>query len=112
MILWLDAQLSPQLATWLNAHFTLTALALRDLGLHDADDETIFHMARAQRAIIMTKDADFVALLQHHGPPPQIIWLTCGNTSNAHLQTLLLTALPQTLTLLAAGERLVEIRDR
>lgn len=60
----------------------------------------------------MTKDNDFVTLLQRHGPPPQVIWLTCGNTSNARLQTLLLAALPQALALLAADERLVEIRDR
>jgi hypothetical protein len=26
----------------------------------------------------MTKDADFVELLEQHGPPPQVVLVTCG----------------------------------
>jgi predicted nuclease of predicted toxin-antitoxin system len=37
----------------------------------------------------MTKDSDFVALLDRFGPPPQVIWITCGNTSNARLKEIL-----------------------
>lgn len=60
---------------------------------------------------MLTKDSDFVHLLERFGPPPQVIWLTCGNTSNAHLRQLLVRALPQALALLKSGERLVEISD-
>ena len=57
----------------------------------------------------MTKDSDFVLLLDRLGPPPQVIWVTCGNTSNARLREILTNTLPKALELLDAGERLVEI---
>jgi predicted nuclease of predicted toxin-antitoxin system len=59
--------------------------------------------------VIMTKDSDFVRILDEQGPPPQVIWVTCGNTSNARLKRVLTTTLPKALDLLQAGERLVEI---
>jgi len=57
----------------------------------------------------MTKDSDFITLYHQKGPPPQIIWLTCGNTSNQYLRTILTTALPKALQLLEQGDGLVEI---
>ena len=57
----------------------------------------------------MTKDGDFSLLLDRYGPPPQIIWLTCGNTSNTSLKRILTSTLQQALDLLANGEKLVEI---
>lgn len=59
----------------------------------------------------MTKDADFVRLLESLGPPPQVIWITCGNTSNAHLRNLLVSAFPRAVDMIASGEWLVEISD-
>ncbi|MCP9293138.1 MAG: DUF5615 family PIN-like protein [Planktothrix agardhii LY1] len=76
MIIWVDAHLSPAIATWITNKFGVTAVALRDLGLRDAEDPEIFEVAKAQGVIMMTKDSDFVDRL---GSPPQIIWLTCGN---------------------------------
>lgn len=111
MIVWVDAQFSPAIAAWLAETFSLEAHALQGLGLRDAEDEQIFHAARAVQAIVITKDADFPALLARHGPPPQIIWITCGNTSNARLKHILAATLPEALSLLASGEPLVEIGD-
>ena len=111
MTIWLDAQLSPALAPWIAKTFSIEAVAVRDLSLRDAMDEEIFAAARDATAIVMTKDNDFVRLVEQHGAPPQVIWLTCGNTSNAHLKELLEEALPQALSLLEAGEKLVEISD-
>ena len=71
----------------------------------------IFAAARVADVVVMTKDSDFVDLLQRHGPPPQIIWLRSGNTSNARLKVLLTQALPAVLPMLDAGEPLVEIGD-
>jgi predicted nuclease of predicted toxin-antitoxin system len=59
----------------------------------------------------MSKDADFVRLLESLGPPPQIIWITCGNTSNGNLRNLLIEAFPRAVQMLKAGESLVEISD-
>lgn len=33
----------------------------------------------------MTKDSDFVSLLDSAGAPPRVMWVMCGNTSNARL---------------------------
>jgi predicted nuclease of predicted toxin-antitoxin system len=109
MTIWVDAQLSPAIATWITNTLGLEAIALRDLGLRDAEDPEIFEAARAHQAIVMTKDSDFVDLVERLGPPPQIIWLTCGNTSNLQLRKILGTMLPRALELLASGEMLVEI---
>ena len=65
---------------------------------------------KAQGVIMMTKDSDFVDLVDRLGSPPQIIWLTCGNTSNARLREILSETLPRALELLETGEALVEIR--
>lgn len=112
MTIWLDAHLSPLLAAWLRWKFDLTAVPLRDIGLRDAEDEAIFAAAKAAGAVVLTKDSDFQLLLERYGPSPQVIWLTCGNTSNDRLQQVLLQTLPAALELLAAGEPLVEIGDK
>ncbi len=109
MTIWVDAHLSPAIATWISTTLEIEAVALRDLGLRNAEDTEIFQVAKAQRAILMTKDSDFVDLVERLGSPPQIIWLTCGNTSNARLREILSETLPRALELLAAGETLVEI---
>jgi len=109
--IWIDAQLSPALALWIVRTFGGSALALRDVGLRDATDREIFLAAKQQSTIVMTKDADFVKLLDALGSPPQIIWITCGNTSNAHLKQLLQAALPRALELLSSGEAMVEVSD-
>jgi predicted nuclease of predicted toxin-antitoxin system len=111
MTIWIDAQLSPALAAWLAEVFGLCAQAVRELGLRDATDREIFFAAREADAIVMSKDSDFLHLLQQHGVPPRIIWLTCGNTSNTRLKEILATTLSRALALLEEGESMVEIRS-
>lgn len=108
-MIWVDAQLAPALALWLSTELGQPAQSVRDLGLQSATDEQIFQAARHAAAIVITKDADFVDLVERLGPPPHVIWITCGNTSNAVLRGLLRQALPQALALIAEGEKLVEI---
>lgn len=109
MTVWLDAHLPPSLAPWLAATFGVAAAAARDLGLRDALDPPIFAAARAAGAVVMTKDADFAEMVGRLGSPPQVLWLRCGNTSNAALRDLLTRDLPAALVRLAAGDPLVEI---
>ena len=109
MNVWIDAQLSPALAGWIVKNFGIKAIAVRDLGLREAKDEEIFQAARKADAIVMTKDADFTHLLSRLGPPPRVLWVTCGNTSEAHLRRILSTAFPQAVQLFSSGEPLVEI---
>ena len=112
MTIWIDAQLSPALADWLRDTFGAEAVAVRDVRLRDATDHDIFMAARAAEAIIVSKDSDFVRLLERYGPPPQVVWITCGNTSNRRLSQILSATWPKAIALLTAGEPLVEISDK
>lgn len=111
MKLWIDAQLSPAIADWIGSAFGFDAKAVRDLGLRDAEDGEIFAAASTADACVITKDRDFVQLLDRFGPPPQIIWLTCGNTSNSRLKEILKVSLEHAVELLETGESLVEINS-
>jgi predicted nuclease of predicted toxin-antitoxin system len=55
MTIWVDAHLSPVIAVWITATFGITALALRDVGLRDAEDPEIFEAAKAQGVIVVTR---------------------------------------------------------
>jgi predicted nuclease of predicted toxin-antitoxin system len=109
MILWLDAQLSPRTARWISETFGFNATPVRELHLRESEDEQIFFAARKANAVVITKDSDFIDLLERLGPPPKIIWLTCGNTSEDALKQILASALPEAIRLLEAGDALVEI---
>lgn len=109
MILWLDEHLSPQLALWIAQTLGFEAAHVRDLGLARAKDLDVFHAARQASAVLLTKDADFIGILEQIGPPPHVIWLTCGNTSNANLKRLLQRSLRPAIAALGTGEPVVEI---
>ena len=83
----------------------------RPFGLRDASDEEIYAAARAANAVVLTKDADFVVMLERHGPPPRVLWVTLGNTANARMRGVLKGALRKALDLLRSGEALVEIGE-
>ena len=89
MTFWIDARLSPHLAPWIETTFGVGVRSVKRLGLRDAKDREIFDAARAAEAVVMTKDQDFVALQARLGAPPQIVWVTCGNTSNANMKRIL-----------------------
>lgn len=109
MNLWLDAHLPPAVAPWISARFAVAAVPVRDLGLRDAGDRAIFLAARMADAVVITKDSDFAKLLQDLGPPPQIIWLTFGNTSNARLKGIFAQTLHKAFDYIRSGESLIEI---
>lgn len=113
MTIWIDAQLSPLIASWINANFPkLTTKPLNAIGLRDATDDEIFRQARKANVVVMSKDYDFVRLIEMHGTPPKLIWITCGNTSNAHLCEILSSALQQAIDLLSKQENIVEISNK
>jgi predicted nuclease of predicted toxin-antitoxin system len=110
--IWLDNQLPPALTTWVRASMGVECTSVRDLALQRAADLDIFHAARDAGALVMTKDADFAALVNQFGAPPQIVLVTCGNTSNSHLRQILGRAWPTVWQMLERGEPLVEVGDR
>ena len=109
MRLWLDVHLSPRLIPWMTENFGVEAASLIDLGMYTLRDEPLFQRARREVDAIMTKDSDFLRLVTTHGRPPSIIYLTCGNTTNAELRRILSATLALTLSLIAQGESIVEI---
>ena len=112
--IWLDAQLSPSLSSFISSLSATPCTALRDLGLRNSNDIDIFNKAKSHSTfvIIITKDADFVDLLIRFGSPPKIIFLTCGNTSNAMMKEIFSLRLKEALGLLNNSENdIVEISD-
>jgi predicted nuclease of predicted toxin-antitoxin system len=45
MTIWVDAHLAPGIASWISSTLEIEAIALRDLGLRDAEDTEIFEAA-------------------------------------------------------------------
>lgn len=109
MKIWFDAHISPGIAAWINERFTFQAQSLRSLGLRDADDLAIFLRAKAENVVFVTKDSDFLHLVESRGSPPKVILLRCGNTSNLKLKEIFAVHLVEALDRLAEGETIVEI---
>jgi predicted nuclease of predicted toxin-antitoxin system len=109
-MIWLDAHLSPRVARWIREVLGHDAQALRDIGLRDAEDQEIFDRGKQEDVIILTKDKDFVDLVSRLGSPPSVIWLRCGNTTEARLKQILTDHLDDALRFIGAGDNLVEIQ--
>lgn len=60
----------------------------------------------------MTKDCNFPKLVLESGSPPHVIWINCGNASNAALKEILAKRLNEALGHIRDGEPLVEIQGR
>ncbi|MEI7695679.1 MAG: DUF5615 family PIN-like protein [Chlorobium sp.] len=55
MIIWIDAQLSPSIAAWINRSYqNIQAQSVRSLDLQRADDKTIFDAAKQADAVIIS----------------------------------------------------------
>jgi len=111
VIVWVDAQLSPALAPWLAKEFGVEAYSVRYLNLLRTNDPEIFQAARDANVVVMTKDVDFVLLQERLGPPPSLLWVRCGNTSNAYLKQVLLRTFPSAQKMIETGEIRIEITD-
>jgi predicted nuclease of predicted toxin-antitoxin system len=72
----IDAQLSPNLAIWIKEEFQIETFSCKFLNLTTSSDLEIFQKARNLKYIVLTKDEDFVKLLDRYGSPPKIIWIT------------------------------------
>lgn len=112
MTLLVDAQLSPSIAKWINETFSdIKAISAWQSGLSSASDRQIFDYAKENGLVILSKDADFLNLIDRLGSPPKVIWVTCGNTSNASMREILSKTLQASCDILQSGENMVEISD-
>lgn len=109
MRLLLDAQLPPALAGWFRDR-GVAATPLRELGLRDSDDGSIWRFAAEGAWVVVTKDEDFVNRCLGDPASPVVVWLRIGNCTNRALFAWLEPLLPQILSRLHKGERLIEVR--
>ena len=68
---WVDAQLPPALARWLRQTHAVDAWHVEDVQQLVTDDPAIFAGRAGRAAVVVTKDEDFVELVERLGPPPQ-----------------------------------------
>lgn len=101
-----DAQLPPALCSWLRKHGH-EAVHVFEIDMVGASDEAIASRSEADRAVLISKDEDFVRLRL----PDRFVflWLRCGNATNRAL-TAWLARWERIEALLLSGERFVEAR--
>lgn len=104
----IDAQLPPGLAVHLTARGCVAEHVNR-VGLGGAGDIAIWEYVRRNRATLITKDEDFVALARCEPSGPQVIWIRIGNISNDALWAAISAALDEILRSIESGERIVEV---
>ena len=105
----IDAQLPPVLILLLRQRGH-DAEHVAEIGLRQADDNTIWQHALADDAIIITKDEDFPIRASASRCAPCIVWLRIGNASRRALLAWLEPRLPAIEALLEQGEKLIEVR--
>jgi predicted nuclease of predicted toxin-antitoxin system len=104
----IDAQLPPALAERLRERGH-SANHIVEIGLDVASDLEIWRFARDRGAILVTKDSDFVSLVDQDPTGPPVLWIRLGNTTNRALWQALAPLLSDIIAALERGERLVEI---
>lgn len=88
MKLLFDQNVSPKLCRLLADVFP-NAAHVREIGLREADDATIWRRAQSENRVIVTKDSDFRQRSFLEGFPPKIILIQLGNCSTRAIETLL-----------------------
>lgn len=90
MKLLIDANLSYRLVKKINRIFP-DSLHVERTGLPiPASDIEIFRWAKANGCVLLlTRDDDFVELLEREGPPPKIVMLRISNRSSDYVAALL-----------------------
>src|SRR5581483_3279558 len=78
-------------------------------GIGGAADKAIWDYALQNRAILVTKDEDFIALAHRNPAGPQVIWIRIGNISNEALWKSVDVVLAEIIESLEKGERIVEV---
>src|SRR5436305_327770 len=110
MRLLVDAQLPPALVRLFGEH-GLSAVPVRDVGLRDSDDGSIWDFLKAGGWTMVTKDEDFVARCVGELTAPAVVWLRIGNCTNRALFAWLQPLLPDIKSRLSQGEKIIEVRQ-
>jgi predicted nuclease of predicted toxin-antitoxin system len=104
-----DAQLPPALALLLDEHGHVAEHVI-DVGPADIPDRELWRYALEHQAVIVTKDEDFANMLATGVDAPAVVWIRVGNTRRASLLAWLEPLIDQIVTMVEAGDRLIELR--
>ena len=88
MKLLFDQNISPRLPRLLSDLYP-ESVHVREIGLQDADDLTIWRYAKVHAYAIVSKDSDFQQRSLFQGAPPKFIWLRVGNCTTAMIEHVL-----------------------
>jgi predicted nuclease of predicted toxin-antitoxin system len=61
---------------------------IRRIGLAQANDRAIWQYAGMNAFALVSLDGDFAEMAALLGPPPQVIWLRCGNQPTSTIERL------------------------
>ncbi|WP_282780301.1 DUF5615 family PIN-like protein [Phaeodactylibacter xiamenensis] len=84
----LDNNITPRLSEELEEVYP-GIIHVSQISLERAGDIEVWEYAKQEGFHIMTKDKDFVALLNQKGHPPKIIWLQLGNCTNKEIKAII-----------------------
>ena len=103
-----DAQLPPGLVTHLRecGH---VAEHVHRVRLGGITDPAAWNYAKRHRAVLITKDEDFLSLSRSEPLGPQVVWIRVGNITNDALWQRIEPVLNEIIDSLEAGERIVEV---
>ena len=102
-----DEQLPASLALWLVEHGH-DAQHVGQLTMEGASDEAIWRHAVETKAVIVTKDRDFVEWAVTRRAAATVLWLRFGNVKTPILLEHFANVWPRVLADLAAGSRVIE----
>lgn len=105
----IDAQLPPGLAKRLTASGH-EAVHLHDVTNPEATDMEVALEANRRGAILVSKDEDFADLSRRGILIVPLLWIRCGNVTNARLWQVLDPLLPTIMQAFASGDTIVEVR--
>jgi len=83
-----DQNLSPRLIKALEDLYP-GSVHVRDVGLNNALDETVWNYAARHGLTIISKDSDFHQRSFLFGHPPKVVWIRRGNCSTNDIEAIL-----------------------
>ena len=104
----IDAQLPPALARF-NRERGHEAEHVADLAMEAAIDLLIWRCAIERSAVLISKDADFVAMRALHTTGPPLVWLRVGNTTRDALLERIAAVWPDIVAALERGDTVIEV---
>jgi predicted nuclease of predicted toxin-antitoxin system len=103
--IWLDTNISPIIAKWMNEHTGFTVKSSYSLSLHYLTDGEIYNKAKERgNVILVSKDTDFPELISRLGSPPKLINLKIGNCSNKILWELIKPHIANCVSILISSD--------